>query len=138
MKTLKLLSATAIAVLLFTACRKDDPAPTPTTLQKLQAKWIFEKDIYHEFVGGVHSRDTIFGTGSDYMDFRTDNKAYYKLGNLYDTANYALLGDTKLITWNDSDRDTTNINKLTDHQFQIFFREVDGADFYTDTTFFIK
>jgi hypothetical protein len=139
MKTFGLLSVAAVAALLFTACKKDNtPAAANATLQKLQARWIFDKDIYHQYVGGVHMRDTVVGTATDYIDFRTDNKAYYKFGITYDTANYALLGTDKLITWDATSRDTTNIGILNDHQFQIFSREVNGADYYEDTTFFVR
>src|SRR5688572_13746046 len=99
MKTGKLLLTGALsAVVLFTACKKDDPVtPELTTLQKLQAKWNYERMTDHIFIGGMSLRDTVVADPGDYADFRTDGKVYSRMDNMFDTIPYSLLGTNKLI-----------------------------------------
>ena len=76
-KITSFFSLIAIAAILFSACKKSS---SPTTLQRIQAKWGLQKEYYHDNYGGVDSRDTTYGTSTDYADFRTDGKVYYKYG----------------------------------------------------------
>ena len=141
MKNLKILSLIAIVTIIFTACKKDDPA-TPTTLQKLQGKWNFQKGYYHEYYNGSHSYDTSFAVAGDYADFRTDGKVYFKFENDFDTLGYSVLGDNKLIATSLGafpTSDTLNILTLTATEFQI--NQVDQSelpDLYEFTEFYTK
>lgn len=144
MKTAKFLSVAAIAVLIFSACKKDSATST-STLQKLQAKWNFQKDYYHEhYTGTPDYRDTTYGQAGDYVDFRTDGKVYSRIsgGAYYDTSNYALLGDSKIvISYGGSSpgSDTAEIQVLTDTQLQLHSKVYDPApDYYEDTQYFTK
>ena len=138
---MKFLSFAAIVAILFAACKKSDPAPT--TLQRLQAKWTYQKDYYHQNYGGVDYRDTTYASPGDYSDFRTDGKVYSKYGTSYDTSGYSLLGDTKIITsytyLGVPYYDTATIVVLNDTQLQVYSKVFDPApDYYEYTDFFTK
>ena len=107
-------AALMIAVL-FTACKKDDKAPTTT--ERIQQRWKFEKTYYHEETPGYPSyRDTTIGNlATDYIDFRTDNKTYSYTNGYYDTIPYSIINDTKLLI----DGDTATILVIDDSQFQL-------------------
>lgn len=140
MKTIsKIVSATALAAIIFVSCKKDDPAPAPLTpLLQLQAKWTFEKITEHDFFMGVSSRDTFPANPGEYLDFRTDNKVYSYVDAEYDTSSYSLLGTNKLILSDNVYNDTFNIQVLTNNQFQLYVRENDGTDYYEYTIFMKK
>ena len=140
-KTMLILSLATIVAILFSACNKSDPAPT--TLQRLQAKWNYEKEYYHENYGGVDYRDTSYANSGDYSEFRTDGKVYSKYGTSYDTSSYSLLGDTKIITVSTymgiPYNDTADIIVLSDNQLQVYSKAFDPApDYYEYTDFYTK
>ncbi len=141
-KVIAFASFFALAAILFTACKKSDD--TPSTLQRLQAKWTFQKDYYHEVSGGVESRDTTTGTGAEYADFRTDGKVYSRYSaTQYDTAAYSLLGDNKIVTtytyFGIPYNDTVEIVTLTDNSLQVHSKYFDPApDYYEDTYIYSK
>ena len=139
-KTNVLFLAASCLVLLFAACKKDDPQKT--TLQKVQAKWTFQKEYYHENYGGVESRDTTIGNGTEYADFRTDGKVYSKIDSYLDTASYSLLGDDRIIMTHISPypfTDTASILVLNDTELQIYIKAFDPApSYYEFTDYFTK
>ena len=140
-KATQFLSLAVIAAILFSACNKSDPAPT--TLQRLQAKWNFQKEYYHEIYSGVETRDTTYAVAGDYADFRADGKVYSKNGSSYDTTSYSLLGDNKIITTYSyggfSYNDTASIIVLNDNQLQVYSKTFDPApDYYEFTVFYTK
>ena len=138
MKTLKILSLAALAAFLFSTCKKNDSSSAPT-LQKLQGKWTFEKEYYHENYGGVDYRDTAYNMPGDYVDFRTDNLVYSKYDNYYDTASYYLLNDNKLVVKSLASTDTISIINLTANSMQLYAKQFDPApDYYEFTDFFVK
>lgn len=142
MKIQKLLSVVALAAILFTSCKKDGETVTPTTLQKIQGTWTFQKEISHDFNSGVHYRDTTYGITGDYADFRTDGKVYSRFVGGYDTASYSILGNNKLITSTGGlypSRDTADITVLSNNQLQFYSKTFDPAPDYSESTiFFIK
>ena len=131
----------ATGLIIFTSCGKDEPA-AKTTLQKLQAKWTFQKEYYHDNYSGVDYRDTTYGVATDYADFRTDGKVYFKVGTYLDTAGYSLIGDTKVVTMYGGStpyNDTALIQVLNDTQLQVYAKEFDVApDYYEYTDYFTK
>ena len=141
-KTTLFFSLAAVVAILFSACKKS--SDSLTTLQRIQAKWAFQKEYYHDNYSGVDTRDTTYGVTGDYEDFRTDGKVYFKSGIGLDTASYSLLGDTKIImTYSypgyPSYSDTANIIVLNDNQFQIYVKEFDPApDYYEYTDYLTK
>ena len=138
-----LICTIVLSALLFSACKKSNDV-TITTLQRIQAKWAVDKEYYHDNYSGVDFRDTTYGVVGDYADYRTDGKVYYKIGSYLDTASYALLGDTKIITTysspgSSSYSDTATILVLTDNQFQLYVKEFDTApDYYEYTDYLTK
>ena len=142
-KTILFICSFVLSVLLFSACSKSKSDDSPTTLQRLQAKWNYQKEYSHGYYSGVDSRDTTYATAGDYSDFRTDGKIYSKFGIYYDTSSYSLLGDTKIITtYTDMGvlySDTANIIVLSDNQLQVYTKAFDPApDYYEYTDFFTK
>ena len=123
-KTITVAIAFASVVMLFTACKKEDR--TPTTTERVQQKWTFEKTYYHEETPGYPSyRDTTIGGPGQYIDFRNDNKAYSYTGGYYDTIPYSIINDTKMLI----DGDTASIVILNDTQFQL---HISAGDYPTE------
>lgn len=133
--TLKLLIAVCVAGIFFSSCKKKDSTVFQTTLQKLQYKWTFDKEYYHDVYPGTDFRDTTLGVAGDYFDFRTDNKAYLKVGPYMDTSAYYLLGDTKIVfsTFND----TIDIQVLNGTNLQMYNRSDYAPSSYDETTDFL-
>ena len=141
-RTTLFLAMMSILAFSLNACKKHHDVAAQTTIQKLQAKWAFQKEYYHENYGGMEYRDTAYGEAGDYVDFRTDNKVYTKNDVDLDTASYSLLGDDKIIVlYNDPFpySDTFNIQILTDNALQIYVKQFDTApDYFEATQFFTK
>lgn len=145
MKTKKIILFGTFAVAaVFSACKKDDPVKT--TLQKLQAKWNFQVEYYHENYGGTSTYDTTYASPTgEYVDFRTDGKAYFKYnGANYDTTAYSLIGDSKIVLSSLPGSlfpfsDTADIQVLTDNKLQVYNKEFDPApDYYESTLVYTK
>jgi hypothetical protein len=144
-KTKLALTALVLVVVLFSACSKDD-ATSPTFSQRVQKNWNFEKIAADDYFSGTHYYDTIYGMPGDYLDFRTDNKAYSKisypgLGSEYDTLSYSIVGESQIVTWYDTDpldKDTINIETLTDNQFILSQRDNSVPPDYTDFRIFLN
>ena len=140
MKTItKLVSATALAAIILVSCKKDDPTPIPTTIQKIQAKWTFDKLTDLNIFMGTSTRDTLYGTAAEYVDFRTDNKVYSFIDSDYDTASYTLLNDNKIIMFDNTGyRDTSDIRVLNINQLQLFSTGTYTNGYYENTLFLKK
>ncbi|MEI2747759.1 MAG: hypothetical protein V9E88_03230 [Ferruginibacter sp.] len=83
MKTNRILFFALLAAISFSACKDDDE---PSVQQRIQGVWTVDKIISHEVIAGVDTRDTTLGVSGDYVDFRSDNKAYSRIsGIFYDT-----------------------------------------------------
>lgn len=105
-----------LVIVILSSCGKDKTTTTTTTTQTtaqiIQNKWnlISIKDI--QYVGSSTSIvDTVYDYGmvGDYVQFNSNNTAYYKIAGSFDTVNYNLLSDTKMTF----DGDTFTINTLT-------------------------
>jgi hypothetical protein len=134
MKTIKILTTILISGLAFSACKKDDKPQT--TLEKLQAKWTLNKQINHFVYLGNQQYDTT-STAGDYIDFRTDGKAYSKVAGTLDTSAYSLLTDTRLITNSGSANDTLDIQTLTLNALQLHYK-TNMATGYYESTFYLS
>lgn len=130
-------SAVILSAILFSSCKKNKDA-TQTTLEKLQYKWSFTKEFYHDLFLGVESRDTTTGLSTDYVDFRSDNKVYSRQGTNYDTSSYALMDDSHLITSSGGTNDTLTIQVLNDHALQVYSRSGTATNYYEFTDIFAK
>ncbi len=62
---------------MFTSAKQDDPKhtfPPQPTLQQLQLRWNFQKEIDHRFTCDIHIRDKSFSTPGENVDFQSDGK----------------------------------------------------------------
>ncbi|MEN9339811.1 MAG: hypothetical protein RIQ62_1123 [Bacteroidota bacterium] len=129
---MKKITLTALSLFaLLSACKKDDTTTNTslTTQQKIQTKWNFVANYDINYLGqttNVDFIDTINGAAGDYVDFKSNNKAYISVGGIYDTIDYAILSDTKLLF----DYDTFTINTLTLTNFQFTYADRISADYY--------
>lgn len=131
-KAFLFIAITAFSAILFSACKKDD---APTTAQRLQQKWIFEKTYSHGVEAGYPDyRDTLIGVAGEYVDFRTNNLVYSYVDGVYDTVPYSIISDSKLIV----DGDTTDIQVLDDTQCRLYSKIVSSATNYDESTVFLK
>lgn len=138
MKIVRLLSLVAVVALLFCSCTGDD-APQ-TTMQKIQARWTYEKDISYDLFFGTGHWDTTYADPGDYMDFRTDGKMYRLYDSERDTSVYSLIGNNKIVftyTWGSSD--TFDIHMLNDHQFQLYvYQYIGPGDTHEHTVYLTR
>lgn len=133
-KTTLFLTMAASAAILFSACKKDH-ATVPTTAQRIQTKWTIDKIYSHGVETGYPEyTDTLTGGAGDYIDFRTDNKAYFNLNGDKDTVIYSILSDSQMII----DGDTTAIQVLNDTRFQLYSKSVTSATNYYEYTTYLK
>ncbi len=132
MKTNRILFFVLLAAISFSACKDDDE---PTVQQRIQGVWTFDKTISREVIAGVETRDTTTGVSGDYVDFRSDNKAYSKIGGIfYDTANYSIVGSNKIVF----DGDTLSIQSLTNNNLQFYGREDYSTTDYFENWIYLK
>lgn len=123
-KVLLFLMSAITLTFIFESCKKKDKI---TTLQKIQAKWAIETLIYHEYdpsASPADFTDTYQGVATDYIDFRTDGKAYSFFDGLADTSTYVLSGDTAIIA---DFSGTLKIQSLTDHVLKLYSKEDDPS-----------
>ena len=123
----------AIAVFTFSSCKKEDTSPT--TSQKVQGTWIFDKVYDHDVQTGFPEyRDTTYGMTGDYFDFRSDNRIYSSMDGERDTVTYIFIDDSRMII----DGDTATIQVLNDTQFQLFGKAKQSPADYYEYTLFMK
>lgn len=129
-----------ISVIVLSSCKKNDiNYGNQTTLQKIQHKWIFDKQILVGTGTGNQYRDTTKGLTGDYYDFRTDNKLYRKVSNYNDTLYYTLAGDTQIIfSTNYSVPDTFSIQVLSESNFQFQSRRTFSGNTNENTIYLKK
>lgn len=130
---MKKIIPTATLVLLVTcylpACKKKDKQPT--TLEKIQGKWLLETDVSNDHFSGQDNIMTITGMPGDIIDFRTDGKVYTNIRGQLDTTTYSLSGDTKIVIDGNLNYE---IKTLTSASLILHEREDGtGTDFYEET-----
>lgn len=109
------------------ACDKKKTDTTPlTSIQKLQNKWKVRHIIDYNY-STPPSNDTIIAGGiNDYIDFKTDSKAYMFIGGFYDTVSYSLISDTQL----QFDGDLFTISTLGSNDFKFTYQGNSGTYVY--------
>lgn len=129
MKKLLLLFVTCMA--LFASCKKKDVEKT--TAEKVLGKWGVTSTVTNDFYNGTSHISTQNGIATDYVEFRTDGKAYLLDGTYRDTINYSINADNKIIF----DGDIYDIRVLTDNQFVGYNKYIDPIypTEYFETTF---
>jgi hypothetical protein len=99
-----------IGTVVLAACNDDDDDVQPTTLQKLQQVWLVDSTTARTVTAGSDVTIAQPGIASDYFDFRSDGKLYFRLGAAQpDTVDYSLVNDNKLVI----DGDTAIIQTIT-------------------------
>ncbi len=104
-----------LVISILASCGKDKTTTTTTpqtTAQKLQYKWNLMSIQDIQYVGASTTIvDTVidYGMVGDYVQFNTNNTAYYRIAGSLDTVAYNLFSDTKMVF----DGDTFSINTLT-------------------------
>jgi hypothetical protein len=127
MKKVLFLMITSAA--LFTACKKDKEK---TTAEKVQAKWTLNVIAANDFYNNTAHPFNFNGLAGDYIDFRTDNKAYERIGGSLDTVGYSISSDSKIVY----DGDTYDIKTLTENQFIIYNKTTSTtSNNYDETTY---
>ena len=133
-KLLLFLTVITLFSIFFSACKKENTTINPPQV----GKWMFEKGYNHDYIMGVESRDTVYGTADDYMDFKLNNTIFRHI--LGDTATlfYQMSGLDKFIWWQPTTiKFTSNILKLTNSEFIIQTYYKDSSD-SSDETIFLK
>ena len=90
--------------------------------------------MYNDHYNNTDYRDTLFGTPSDIIDFRTDGKVYTNVFGQYDTSTYSVPSETQLII----DTTTFNIQTLTDNTLKLYSKETDRANYTEETENLIR
>ena len=106
-----------LVISILASCGKDKTTTTTTTTpqttaQKLQYKWNLMSIQDIQYVGASTTIvDTVidYGMVGDYVQFNTNNTAYYRIAGSLDTVAYNLFSDSKMVF----DGDTFSINTLT-------------------------
>jgi hypothetical protein len=128
----KIITAATIVLLItlhLPACKKSDKQPT--TLEKIQGKWLLSTDVSNDHFSGQDNIMTLTGTSSDLIDFRTDGKVYTNIQGQSDTTSYSLSGDTKIVIDGNLNYE---IQTLTSTSFVLHEKEIGpGTDFYEET-----
>lgn len=121
----KIITLSLIGMVAFTACNKKKTTDiTPlTTAQKVQNKWNLVMVTDNVYTGTTTTLDYIdtlaLGVAGDYIEFKSDNKAYTSFTGGKDTLPYTILSDNQMTL----DGDTFAISTLTTSQFVLTFRD---------------
>ena len=130
----KMLFGALMLAVAFTACKKKD---SPSVTERVQHKWKLDRDIYHEYYSGMHTRDTTVGTSNDYAEFKTDGSFALVVPSMSYSASgtYSILNDSKIaFTYSSGEKDTSEIKTITDNKLVLYWYEADGEDYYEETT----
>ena len=133
---MKMIKKTMIFLLagasVFPACKKTETT-SQTTAQKVLGKWALVSEHSSETSQGRTINDIYIGMAGDYVDFRTDGKAYYYFDNAFDTTTYKVISDNLMkVEW-----DTSTIKTLTGTSF-ILHNKQSFSDVTTETTLTLK
>jgi hypothetical protein len=127
-----LCTLTILSLVVFFSCRGIDPDGNPVSLV---GKWNFERNTYVEFRDGIKVYEQNYiGVGTEYYDFRPDNKLYVFVQGQYDTTAYQLQGNDKVQlsgNWYD-------IKTLTASNATLYFKIIHNPTTYGDYTIYLK
>ena len=120
----------AIIFIAGMACKKS----ALSVAQRLQAKWLVDKEISNSHYGGADHTATYTGLATDYVDFRSNNKVYSQVSGSKDTSNYSVVNDSTMTI----DVDTYKILTLTDNIFKIYSKSFTTPVIWDETTINLK
>jgi hypothetical protein len=125
------ITSASISLLTLAACQKEEK----TTAEKIQGKWRVETLIQHGHDADEEYSDTTYGTASDYVDFRADGRMYSHVDNEYDTTNYAVQNDLKIVI----DNEAFSIQTLTDDVLKLYSRDsIPNSEIYYEIRINLK
>ena len=112
----KLLTASLLTLVLFTACKKDPQPAVPS----LKGKWTIENMLYKEYLGGsLDNTYTEPGAGGT-IDFQNNGNVVSTIaGYPVQTSPYTIKPDSKV----EIDGDIYEIRNLTATSVTLFIRE---------------
>jgi len=112
----KLLTASLLTLVLFTACKKNPEPAAPS----LKGKWTIENVLYNEYLGGsLDNTYTEPGDGGT-IDFQNNGNVVSSVpGNPVKTSPYTIKPDSKV----EIDGDIYEIRNLTATNVTLFIRE---------------
>lgn len=130
MKT-KIICSILIISMGFIACKKESAA-TKTNQEKLLGKWNLVSTVVNDYYNGAsHVNSTLWPAG-DYIDFRSNGKAYGHNSGSHDTATYGFVNDNKL--WIDDPGYVYDIKILTESDLQLYRKDIFSATEYSEAT----
>ncbi|MDB5253425.1 MAG: hypothetical protein JWP27_2594 [Flaviaesturariibacter sp.] len=125
----KAIFAMAVAAISFTACKKDKDDSS------LQHRWSVVNTHFKDvFNGATTFEDNYNGVSADYVDFRGDNRVYTYIDGTYDTANYQMLADNKVMI----DTETFDIQSLTSSNATLYQKTSTSATTYSEVSLNLK
>ena len=125
-----------VSAVCFSSCKKDS-TESQTTLQKIQHRWVFQREVDKGTGTGAQYIDTVKGITGDYYDFQADYRLFRRRQGIADTINYSVAGDSKIIFSSlFSLPDTFDIQVLDNNNFQ-FNSSVSSGGFVNEATIFL-
>ena len=121
------------ASILFASSCKKDPAPAPTTQEKILGKWKIQRISDNAFYSGLPHITTYTGNASDYADFRSDGKVEISLYGGLNTSQYGIVSETKI--WIDDAADIYDVQELTNTALILHQKETYSVGEYYETTY---
>lgn len=112
------------AATIFTACKKNQLTALEIAQQRVLGKWSYVSFSSITYTGGVISSYKATITAADYVDIRTDGKAYDFKEGVSTISTYSLLSD-KLMKIN---QDTAQMQILSDSLFVLHLKKYSGTD----------
>jgi hypothetical protein len=117
MKKRTIVSFLSLSIVAFAACKKDNDK---STAERLQGKWILQKQVWNNYNNADHKDSSTYTTGDNYMIFTSNSQViYHDPYSIDDTVTFKMLNDQSLLI----DQDTFMITKLTDTQLQWYSKE---------------
>ena len=92
---LRVLFITFLSLTVFNSCKKEEH--NPSTQEKLLGKWKVLKFLAIDESTGAYQRAPYNGTPADYIDYRSDGKAYSYIEGIADTLNYNIVNDQTIV-----------------------------------------
>ena len=122
-----------VSILFCSSCKKD-PAPNPTTQDKILGKWKMQSIVENDFFSGLPHINTITANATDYADFRKDGTVEISIYGSIVTSPYGIITESKI--WIEDAADIYEIKELTGTALKLYQKEIySGMSEYAETTY---
>ncbi len=126
-----------VALVFFTACKKDD-APSEN---KIIGKWMLDKAVSVGVSSGSPYNETDIFDAGDYLNFKADGTCTAVVEGSLSTTVWELLDNNRLLIVDNGVLDVSDtgydIKELTNNSLQLYVKEAFGAD-YGEVTIYLK